>query len=275
MSGFALAVDAFKGCFRNWQLWLIQFLGNALLFALFTAWLFIPVATSWHLALNVLLALFLLAGGLVLHGGTLNYFYSQDGQENESLREVFTRGLWNLLAVAVCAVVLYLLWLLAAQTSSYEETLPPYFRSILPVFVRRHAGLPLFQGLVSIFFFGLRWILVPGLVLPLLASAATFGFRGLGPRGLRIWKKTVCRISYWAIVMVAVLLGVLATQKIMVRTSDFRASTLSQETVSVIVRSLLSYFLGLFAWMLACSAIGRQRQTLVNSAGDPDRQTAV
>jgi hypothetical protein len=273
MPNLALAVDALKGCFRDWRLWLIQFLGNAALFSIFVAWLFIPVATAWHLILNILMALFLLAGLLVLHGGTLNYFYSQDGQENKSLREVFRRGVWNLLAVALCAAVLYLLWLLAGQIGSYEESLPPYLRSISPAFFRRFGGLPVFRGIISTFFFGLRWILVPGLVLPLLGSAAYSGFRGLGRRGLQIWKTTVWSISYWAIVIVAVLFGVVATEKIMGWTPDFRSSTVSQETASVVIRSLVSYFLAVFAWMLACSAIGRQRQTITDTAHDTNRKS--
>jgi uncharacterized membrane protein YidH (DUF202 family) len=275
MPNFAPAVDALKGCFRDWRLWLIQFLGNALLFALFTAWLFIPVATAWHLILNVLLALILLAGLLVLHGGTLNYFCSREERENESLREVFRRGVWNVLAVALCAAVLYLLWLLAGQTGSYEGSLPPYLRSISPAFLRRFAGLPVFQGIISMFFFTLRWILVPGLVLPLVASGAYSGFRGLGRSGLQIWKTTVWSISYWAIVIVAVLFGVVATEKIMGWTPDFRTSTFSQETTSLLIRSLVSYFLALFAWMLACSAIGRQRQTVADTTDDPNREAVA
>ena len=275
MPSFAPAVDAFKGCLRDWRLWLIQFLGNALLFALFIGWLFIPVATGWHLILNVLVALVLLAGLLVLHGGTLNYFYSQDSQENESLRDVFRRGVWNLLAVALCAAVLYLLWLLAGQFGSYEQSLPPYLRSMSPAFLRRSVGLPVFHGIISMLFFTVRWILVPGLVLPLLASAAYFGFRGFGRQGLQIWKRTVWSVSYWAIVIVAVLLGVSATEKIMGWTPDFRTSTLSQETTSLVIRGLVSYFLALFAWLLACSAIGRQRQMITDTADDPSGQTVA
>ena len=271
---FAPAVDALRACFRDWRLWVIQFVGNALLFALFIGWLFVPVATAWHLILNVLLALALLAGLFVLHGGTLNYFYAQDG-ENESLYEVFIRGVWNLLAIVLCAAVVYLLWLLVGQLGSYEQSLPPYLRSITPAFVRRFAGLPLFQGIISAFFFAIRGILVPGLALPLLASAAYFGFRGLGRDGLQIWKRTVWSISYWSIVIAAVLLGVWMTEKIMGWTPDFRTSTLSQETVSLVIRSLVSYFLASFAWILACSVIGRQRHMFTDTSGDSSGEAAA
>lgn len=274
MASLVPAVDALKGCFRDWRLWLIQFLGNALLFALFVGWLFIPVATTWHLILNVLLAVVLLAGLLVLQGGTLNYFYAQDGQENETLGKLFRRGLWNVFAIALCAAVLYLLWLLAGRFG-YEESLPPYLRSISPAFLRRSAGLPLFQGTITTVFFAVRWIVVPGFLLPLLASAAYFGFHGFGRQGLRIWRRTVWSISYWSVVIVAVVLGVWATEKIMGWTPDFRTSTMSRETTSLVIRGLVSYFLALFAWMVSCSVIGRQRQIFTDTSGDSTGDSAT
>jgi hypothetical protein len=78
----------------------------------------------------------------------------------------------------------------------------------------------------------------------------------------------VWSISYWSIVIGAVLLGVWVTEKIMGWTPDLRTSTLSEETVSLVIRSLVSYFLALFAWMLACSVIGRQRQIFSDTSGD-------
>ena len=82
-------------------------------------------------------------------------------------------------------------------------------------------------------------------------------------------------ISYWSIVIAAVLLGVWVTEKIMGWTPDFSSSTLSQETVSLVIRSLVSYFLALFAWMLACSVIGRQRQVFTDTSGDSSGEAAA
>ena len=203
----------------------------------------------------------------MLPAGTLNYFYARDG-ENESLYEVFIRGLGNVLVVALCAAVVYALLLLFGKLGSYEQSLPPYLRSLAPACIRRFASLALFQGVISALFFVVRWILVPGLALPLLASAAYFGFRGLGRDALRIWTRTVRSIFYWSIVIASVLLGVWVTKKIMGWTPDFRTSTLSQETVSLVIRGLLSYFLALFAWMLSCSVIGRQRHIFTDTSRD-------
>ena len=64
-------------------------------------------------------------------------------------------------------------------------------------------------------------------------------------------------ISYWSVVILSALLGVLATEKIMGWTPDFRTSTFTGETVSLIFRGSASYLLGLFAWLFLCSAAGR------------------
>ena len=272
MARFAFAVNAFNGSFRNGWLWLIQFLVNPLLFALFTAWLLIPVANTGYLILNILFALVLLVASLVLHGGTLNYFSSQGRSEGATLRAAFHCALRNVLAVVAGVAIVYLLWALVGKAGSYQETFPAYMRSALPAFLRRQAGLPFFQGLFDAALFALRWILIPGLLLPLLARASQFGFRGFGREGLTELKQTLFSVSYWGLIMVAALLGVLATQKIMGWTPDFRTSTLAEETTSVIFRSFVAYLLGLFAWMLACSAVGCQGEELRGAAADPGGQ---
>jgi len=265
MATFSVAVDTFRGCFRSWRLWLLQFFLNPLLFGLFTLWLLIPLASAFHVALNIFVLVLLVAAFLLLHAGTLNYFYSQDANETASLRTAFAGALRNLLPVALGAALLYLLFLLASAASAYTDAYPPYLRSIMPAFLRRQVGLSTIQGFFDALLFALRWILVPGLVLPFLASASHLGFRGFGPRGFAAWKHTVLSLSYWAFLILAVLLGVLATQKIMGMTPDFRTSTYAQEKNSLILRASASYLLGLFAWMLVCSLVGRHREKLLNT----------
>ena len=81
MPRFDIARDAFLDCFRYGRIWLLQFLANPILFALFTAWLFIPVANGLHLVANFMAALVLLAAALALHAATLNYFLSRQSGE--------------------------------------------------------------------------------------------------------------------------------------------------------------------------------------------------
>jgi hypothetical protein len=64
---FSVAAGAAKGCFRNWQLWPVQFLANLALFGVFSMWLLIPATNTWQIMLDVLVALVLLVSALVLH----------------------------------------------------------------------------------------------------------------------------------------------------------------------------------------------------------------
>jgi len=47
----------------------------------------------------------------------------------------------HLLAIAACAVVLWLLWFLLDNLDAYRKPLPTFVRSMLPVFLRRHIRL--------------------------------------------------------------------------------------------------------------------------------------
>ena len=257
MANLAIAADTLKDCLRSWQLWLIQFFANLLLFGLFAGWLLLPVANAGYLILNILLAALFLVLVLVLQGGTLNYFYSQSHNEVATLAGVFACALRNFLALAVCVGGAYLLWIVVGKADAYQETLPAYLRSMTPMSLRKHASLAVFQGFFATCLFALECIVVPGLVLPFLASVSRLGFHGFGRQGFTAWKTTVRSPSYWGILLFSALLVVLATKKIMGWTPDFRTSTFTSETVSLVFRSTVSYLLGLFAWLLVCSAVGR------------------
>lgn len=257
MAKLAIVAETFKDCIRSWQLWLIQFFANLFLFGLFAGWLLLPVANAGYLLLNILLALIFLAVVLVLQGGTLNYFYALGHKEDTTLKGVFARALRNFVPVAVCAGAAYLLWVAAVMAGVSLEALPAYLRSMTPVFLRKHVSLAVYQDFVDTGLFALRWMVVPGLVLPFLASVSRLGFRGFGRQGFTDWKTSLRSLAYWGVVILSALLGVLAAEKIMGWTPDFRTSTFTGETASLIFRGLFSYLLGLFAWLVLCSAVGR------------------
>jgi hypothetical protein len=247
---------AFTDCFRNGRLWLVQFFANPILFLLFAGWLLIPVASNLHLVLNFLLAVMLLVAVLLLHAGTLNSFADRQLSEGAPLWPSFRRALKHLLAVALCVVVFYFLLLLLDNLEALRSTLPAYLRSTLPVFLRRHITLPALDTLFTCFLFFLRWIFLPGLVLPFLAQTSGLGFRGFGPQGFSAWKHAIFSLAYWVVLLVAALLGVLVTQGIMSLRPDFRTSTFNSEAISLAVRLFFAYLFGLFAWMLTCSLVG-------------------
>jgi len=263
---------AFVDCFGNPRLWLIQFFANPILFGLLVAWLFIPVASNLHLILNLLLAIVLLAATFALHGGTLNTFADRQASPAATLWPAFRRGLVHLIPVAICVAAFCLLWFYIDKLELYQPMFPPYVRSNFPVWLRRHITLPTLDHLFSIAIFIFRWILAPGLLLPFLAQAADRGFRGFGKAGLVAWKNTVFSLSYWLVLVVAVLLGVLATEKLMAAKPNFKTSTTHAEAFSLAWRLSLSYFLGLFSWMLTSSIVARCAATAGNSknvSGNP------
>ena len=257
MPNFAVASDALKNTFRGWRLSLVQLAGNAALFGLFVLWLSIPVATALHLAGNILLGALVVAATLLLEAGTLRYFWALNSEESAGLGATFRIALRHLPAFALATASLCLLWYFAGTADSYEETLPNYLRSMSPQFVRNLFSLHVYENLVDAGLFALQWIVAPGLVLPWLVATAAAGFGGFARRGFGAWKKCAGNILYWGIVAVCAVVGVYLIGKIMDWTPDFRTSTLSHETASLIWRGTLSYVLLIWAWLLACSMAGR------------------
>ena len=89
MSSFEILHDARSSLLHSKRVWLIQFIANPLLFALFVGWLLLPVATEFHLLLNGLVIVVVAAAALVLHAGTLNFYSEQRRDENAAARDCF------------------------------------------------------------------------------------------------------------------------------------------------------------------------------------------
>jgi len=257
MSRLHEARQVVSGAFRHRLLWLIQFVANPILFGLFAGWLLIPVARTWQVILNALLAIVIVIAVVAVHAGTMNYFSDTSRSENPELAGAFLRATRHIVAIGVCAAIFYLFWNFLDKADSYQFQLPAYIRSILPVSIRRHLSLGLLQTTFEWMIFTARWIVLPGLVLPFLVRMADLGFSGFGRSGFSAWRKAMSSASYWLVLAGAVLVGVLATQKVMNWTPDFRTSTLRHESISLALRLPLAYLLGLFAWMLTCSLLGR------------------
>jgi hypothetical protein len=257
MSRFEIARGAFTDCFRGPRLWLIQFFANIILFALLVAWLLVPVASNLHVAFNFFFAALLLVTTLTLHSGTLNACLDRLRTTPAPLWPAFRRTLRHILPVAICIAAFCILWLLVNALGSLQTAFPPYVRSSLPMSLRRHVSLHALDNLFSAAIFVARWVLAPGLLLPLLLQTSDLGFRGFGRQGLSAWRKTIFNFSYWLTLLVATLVGVLVTQKLMAATPDFKTSTFRAEAVSLTVRLVVAYLLGLFSWILTCSVVSR------------------
>ncbi len=128
MTTLTIARKSTAAAFQNWHLWLIQFIGNPLLFLLFAGWLLIPVANTFYVILNALVAILLLAATFTLHGGTLNYFSEVGTSLYAPLKKMFLRALRNILPILVCAAAIYFLWMLTDKFDELRYRVPSYFR---------------------------------------------------------------------------------------------------------------------------------------------------
>jgi len=257
MSRLSLIRDSFADTFTAPRLWLLHFFANAILFALVSAWFLIPVASTFYLLLNAALGILLLIAILILHAGTLNYFADRLSDPVSSLFPSLRRAARHLAAIAACLVVFCLLWLLVDKCETYSDTLPAYLRSTLPVALRRHITLPALDYLFAAILFAARWILVPALVLPLLLESANKGFRAFGFTGISLWRKSITSVAYWFLLAVAAIVGVVAPEKLMGLTPDFKSSTFNREFFSFAARFFCAYLFAICAWLLVCSVVAR------------------
>jgi hypothetical protein len=257
MPALTIARKSISGAFHNWRLWLIQFVGNPLLFLLFAGWLLIPVANTFYIILNALVAILFIAATATLHGGTLNYFSERDLSLYVPLKRMFLRALRNIIPILICAALVYFLWMLTDKFDDLQETFPTYLRSTLSAPMRKHISLFALENTFAVVAFALRWILIPGIILPFAAAASNNGFRGLGIGGFRRLKNAIGSFSYWLILTLAGIVGVYATETILDLTPNFATSTYHHELFSLVIRLVISYTLALIAWMVICSVVGR------------------
>ena len=273
MPSLTIARRSVSGSFHNWRLWLVQFVGNPLIYILFYAWILIPVASTAYVFLNILVAIALIAACAALHGGTLNYFSEQPLSENVPLKRAYLRALRNILPIMFCAAAIYLFWMFADKFDAWQGTFPTYLRSTLSTSMRKHISVSSLENVFGVVAFALRWILIPGIILPFAAATSNRGFRGFGGAGFRTWKSAVSSFSYWLVLAIAAIVGVFATQKVLDFTPDFAKSTYRYEWVSLIIRLVISFSLALIAWMATCSLIGRYASISATSGVEVGRKS--
>jgi hypothetical protein len=257
MPRFEIFHDAGSSLLHSKRVWLIQLLGNALLFALFAGWLLLPVATELHVLLNAVAILGLAAVGLVLHAGTLNFYFEQSLSERPLIRSAFGRAVKHVLAIGVCVGLLFAFWALLDLSKPRLLALPFYLRSLLPDFIRVHLAAWWIQIAVEGIVFAIRWIVIPGLILPLVVESANSGFRAFGKLGLAALRNSVKRASYWMVLLLAAVVGCVAPVSLLDWTPEFKNPTLHLEAVSLIARFSAAYILAVASWLLVCSIVGR------------------
>ena len=250
--------DSFALVLRTSRLWAIQFLGNAVILLLYAAWLRLPEAHWWDLLLNVMVLLLAILGALVLHGGTLNYFPHAHAERTALLMPNFKTALKHSFAIALWALVFVFLCFQADKLGDYAYTFPGYLRSELPSWLRKHTTANGFTSTYDFMVGFVLWIILPGVLLPGALLAANRGFRGLAR--LREWRRVLRRVSYWVVLMLAVIPAGIVIMLLLEWKMNPATATLPAEEISLILRLLASYVIALFAWLWVCSMVGRAYQ---------------
>ncbi len=269
MSRFSLISPAYSAPFRSGWIWLIQFLGNIALFALFVLWLRIPEAHSWQVAASVLCAVGLLGGALVLQGGTLNYFRDRAADGQACLGATFGRAFRHLAAFAIWLLIAYVLWIQFDRLDAFSEQVPTFLRSEFPIWLRRHITLNALEDAYALGQFVLQWIVAVGLLLPPALQTANLGFRGFGKRGFAAWGRTIVRLDYWIVVAIAAIVGVWASNWDLGWRPTGPDATANMETLSLVLRVLVAYLLVLASWLTTCSILGACAARSGDSGGKP------
>jgi len=241
---------------RSVLLVLFQVVGNIAIFIAFVLALRVPESNIGYLLLDFLLFALVVLGMLVLQGGTLNYFVSAHSEKKAPLIPAFTKALRHILALALWAVVFYLLWRRIGWLETFQYTFPGWLRADLPAWLRKHTTDTGFASAYAFMLFLLTWLILPSITLPLAQQCADKGFRGLF--ALRTWLRTLLSANYWTVLVLANLFLYAA-----IKVANWKLSpnspSLHAEELSAIFRLGFAYVLVLAAWLLVCSVLGKLR----------------
>lgn len=248
---------SFLSALRQPRLWLVQFFGNVVLFLVFIWWLNIPPSNGFNVFLNVIVAMFFIVAFLLLHGGTLNYFSDLSENMVVSFGAAFKKALKHLPAFAISVALFCVLLWLVLKLDNYLYSFPGYLRSEFPAWLRRLISENALDNIYAGFIYVLCWVFLPGLLLPFGLLCADKGFRGVVMLGA--WQRTVRNWAYWIVLILAALIGVYCTGKIMGWLLDPRTASLTGEKVWLSFRMFVAYLLALLSWFWVCSMLARAR----------------
>jgi hypothetical protein len=238
---------------RSQKIWWLQFVLNPVLFLAAVWWLTIPDARIWQLVLSVVLAIGILIALLWLHAGSFVAFADFHGEEEQ--RSPFAAVRPSLPAFGVWALLMALCLCLVSWLSSGTYQYASFLRSNLPLGARQALSESRIDSVFSFLCWCLFWIVIPGLFVPWGLQAAKYGLAGLGSLGVSGWSDIVHKRFYWMVVIVLAIVGAFVPG--MLLAWHPKVSTFKAELVSLFVRLLVGWLLGVTAWMVLLSVVGR------------------
>jgi len=228
---------------RNVKLVALHLVVNAVLLASASFWLLIPEAHVWQLFFAGLSALLMLFVFLWLHSGTLAYAVSP---VKENFRPSFVIKIWRLFWLLLGIFILFWCMNRVGGWIGSQWQIAGYLYSKAPTWMRPTAGSSSYTTALGYFFLTLYWYVLPSLLLPIItARIAGAGFL----RGLRV----LWHWQYWLGIAATVLLGVWLTKLIV---GWMPGSTLTQQTIGMVIRFTFAYLIATAAWLLTAGVLG-------------------
>jgi hypothetical protein len=250
-------------------MWLaLQFAGLALLIACGVLWTRIPEKQFWQVLLTLLVPLLIAGAFLWLQGGTIRAMLRQP--EGDRTGEGISI-VWGSATLLLWIVIGWMLWTLVDRFDDHIYNWAGYLNSRFDADYRSHfLTFEHLSSWLSKTSWLLRWVVVPGLLLPLGVSAA-FGLRRTPWKCvMRVW----INWRWWPMLLVLTLIGQ-AWPATFFDTDPH--GTVQAQVWRVILKISAAYVLAVWcwtvalAWLMTLVANFRSRFASAGIAGEADR----
>jgi hypothetical protein len=229
--------------FARARVWVVlQFAGLALLIAFGLLWTRIPEKRAGQVLLTLLLPLLIAAAFLGLQAGTIRSMLRPFDADRTDARVSF---FWGSATLLVWIAIGWLLWGLVDRFDDHIYNWAGYLNSRFDPHSRSHfATYEHFTSWLGKASWVLRWVIVPGLLLPLGCSAA-YGFRRLPwKRSLRAWIDW----RWWPVLLVLALIGQAWPFTFF---DTLPHGTVDAQVWRVVFKVLGAYLLAVLCWIFA------------------------
>jgi hypothetical protein len=216
------------------RLWLIQAVGNALLFWCAFTWLGIRDSKGWQLTETAVFGVMIAALWLWLQNGTFVYC----GDRAVGLWKAFRASLKTLAVFAVVVVAFVLIVWAVGRLEDPLMRAGQRTASWLTFHLRRPVKPATWVHSYLAVLWGLRWIVLPALSLPIAAAAARKGWHGMWCKGRRV---------FWLEYLIALALGCYLPTVLMGWVPKLTGT--ATQVLSFVLRFGIAYGLIITAWL--------------------------
>lgn len=240
-----------------------QYVLTLVLVALGLAWTRLPDKHVWQVALTLIVPLLLMISVLELEAGTMRAFADDDGCR--------LKLVWGACALLVWVALLWACWAVLDWCDDRIPLWAGYLNSRASagaratIFTYDHL-----QKWMTVAEWVLRWIIVPGKIVPFAIASSQWGWRIPFRKLVRL----LLNWRWWPVVVLAALVGVLLPDHLFV---GLPQGTVSHQVWTVVLKLAGSYLLIVSCWiiLLAWAAVLLNRDTRSAEQGGDDSLISV